>query len=81
MRIHRILGFAAALALRQLIPAADRVPAKTLGHLEAILTFCAGADARSTDRYKEITKAMVREMTPRNLPARGIRANAPPCTN
>jgi hypothetical protein len=67
MKIHHALCAAAIIALPNVALAADPVPANALGMIEATVNYCAAADAKSADQYKEFGKAVVREMTEKQL--------------
>ena len=67
MKICCTLCFAALLALPQLTLAASSMPAAALGQIEATVNFCVQADSKGADQYKELGKAMVRDMTPKEL--------------
>ena len=66
MTFYRTFCFAALLAIPQLMPA-ESIPPAALGQVEATVNFCAQADAKAADRYKEIGKSLVAGMSEKEL--------------
>jgi len=67
MKLYGWLSLAALCALPQVTRAAPAVPPKALGSVEATVKFCAQADSKSADKYKEWGKLLVREMSEKEL--------------
>jgi hypothetical protein len=57
MKILRVVGFSAILALAPLATAKLPVPYEVLGQVEGALDFCSHADPQSSDKYQEKKKA------------------------
>src|ERR1700674_1275429 len=68
MSFFRTLCIAALIsAAPQLTPAAPAVAPKTIGHIEAVVNFCSRIDSESADKYKELGKQVVRDMSEKEL--------------
>ena len=67
VRFHCTLGIAALLTLPQLILAASSVPPKALAQVEASVDFCVQVDSPAADKYKEVGKAVVANMSEKEL--------------
>ena len=67
MRLYSILGLAAFFVLSQFTLAAPSIPPKALGQVEATINFCAQADSKLADKYKEWGKAIVADMSEKEL--------------
>ena len=67
MKLYCILGLAAFVVLSQFTLAAPSIPPKALGQVEATINYCAKADSKSADKYKEWGKAIVAGMSEKEL--------------
>ena len=60
MKVYRILGLSAVLALAPLAVAKLALPNDAFGRIEGALDFCAQADPQSASKYREKKKVLVR---------------------
>ena len=67
IRRYAMLSVVALMALPLLTLAAEPVPPKTLGALEATLNFCSRVDTKSLDKYKEWGKMLVHDMSEKQV--------------
>ena len=67
MRINRVLWLPSLFALSQIAIAESSLPSAVLGQLEGIVNYCAEADSKLADQYKERGKLVVSGMTDKEL--------------